>query len=1040
MSRRKFINIAARDIKGAVEFLLPYLLDTREPNEVIYLDGWHGLGGSAVLTSIAEHPPPALRSQFDKIIHIDSSSWTNRRALQRTIAQKLGLPRHVMDIFDRQDEEEDFVGADEGSRAEIEEVGREIYRALQGQRCLSVFHNGSDSMVDLNDFGIPRADKWSNTLSKVLWTDNGRLRRRGHISGKYDRSNICMEFSDPIYVDELICEEAKVIARYTSKQGVTPEIAAACCKYFFYLNYLGIEERPFNWVTHASNYWVCDGIIQEGQQDKAWEVATALHQEIWLKDPLFGKSTSITGYYHVADVGLNARWITDLFDYKEIKPETTSFFFLDIKGIYNRLPRASLRNNMFQRSDQLHVLKLFWCTFSFSSPPFLHCRNIRFLGLDSCQDQSQKAEQNKEEEEKDDRPITEFFQSLWVLDICLTDWRLPTSSPNVIEKMSANIREVNVERGSIWHNNFVWRRLQNLHKLRVVEPTVPWQTGCMDDFKDMGKLELLDLSGNETIEVLPSFSGAINLSTLVLDGCIGLRHVGPEILPPSLETFSLCIDPERRSFVGRETRICRISLAGCTRLVNFRLLGPFPNLEMLDLSNTSVKILDLRGVEARCLQQIIFLGCEELRAVLWPRYKMQKHMVLYIDTRGGTKASRPKTPHQSLVSGEREEGCSAFVSLRDIRFLQSLVQTSDNKFCWITSTFSLNLCLSSIRNDDGQTYSKKMDPYNIGQSVGSLLRKSSIPKSTGRTYSDADFDKATIGHDGSCEKQFRPLDVHVEIGEGISNINMLTAQGIRAVIFLMNEVKSLLVHDNSSITTVIPQSIMSVTIRGEVEEEKETITFSSLKWCCIERCPRLDSVFDAKTNHDHTCFPELHTFWAADLLMARCIWSKGWPGAHINSEDETKSFAKLRVIHLHSCPRLRFVLELSWFTLSSLETLCIICCGELSRVFPVEAESEKQFPQLKHIYLFELPNLQQICDAKMFAPKIETIMVRGCWNLKRLPATADRPDGRPAVYCEKEWWKKLEWDGKEAGHHPSLFKPRHSKYHKKTLIKGSVLR
>lgn len=77
----------------------------------------------------------------------------------------------------------------------------------------------------------------------------------------------------------------------------------------------------------------------------------------------------------------------------------------------------------------------------------------------------------------------------------------------------------------------------------------------------------------------------------------------------------------------------------------------------------------------------------------------------------------------------------------------------------------------------------------------------------------------------------------------------------------------------------------------------------------------------------------------------------------------------------------------------------------------------------------------------MFAPKLETIWVRKCWSLKRLPATSDRPDSHPIVDCEKDWWNKLEWDGKEAGHHPTMFQPGHSRFYKeKNLLRGTVLR
>uniref|UniRef100_A0A452XBE4 Disease resistance protein At4g27190-like leucine-rich repeats domain-containing protein n=2 Tax=Aegilops tauschii subsp. strangulata TaxID=200361 RepID=A0A452XBE4_AEGTS len=192
-------------------------------------------------------------------------------------------------------------------------------------------------------------------------------------------------------------------------------------------------------------------------------------------------------------------------------------------------------------------------------------------------------------------------------------------------------------------------------------------------------------------------------------------------------------------------------------------------------------------------------------------------------------------------------------------------------------------------------------------------------------------------------------------------------------------------------------------------------------------------------------FEELVEFWAADLLSAHCIWSK----QRVSDFQDNRSFAKLESIHLFSCPRLTFVLRWSrLYILRSLEILHITFCGDLKQVFPVEPEilariatsqckGALEFPNLKHIYLHQLFKLQQICEAKMFSPKLETIKVRGCWALRRLPAVGR--DNRPVVDCEKDWWEKLEWDGLETGHDPSLFKPRHSAYYKKPLPRGSVL-
>jgi hypothetical protein len=137
-----------------------------------------------------------------------------------------------------------------------------------------------------------------------------------------------------------------------------------------------------------------------------------------------------------------------------------------------------------------------------------------------------------------------------------------------------------------------------------------------------------------------------------------------------------------------------------------------------------------------------------------------------------------------------------------------------------------------------------------------------------------------------------------------------------------------------------------------------------------------------------------------------------------------------------------------------LETLHIHCCGDLKQVFLVEQEFLEKiaarhekgmlgFSNLKSLYLYELQNLQQICEAKLFAPKLKTIYIRGCWGLRHLPATDVRrsKDGHPvAVDCEKDWWDKLEWDGMESGHHASLFEPRHSRHYKRCHLRSTVLR
>ncbi|CAL5002035.1 unnamed protein product [Urochloa decumbens] len=197
------------------------------------------------------------------------------------------------------------------------------------------------------------------------------------------------------------------------------------------------------------------------------------------------------------------------------------------------------------------------------------------------------------------------------------------------------------------------------------------------------------------------------------------------------------------------------------------------------------------------------------------------------------------------------------------------------------------------------------------------------------------------------------------------------------------------------------------------------------------------------------------TFWASQLLKAHYIWD--WSTSVFSPGHN--SFEDLVFLHLDCCPNLVHVLPL--YTSNGngcrrLETLEIVCCGELREVFPSDSKSQlqqkpREFPNLKHIHLYELPMLQRIYSRRMLAPKLKTVKIRGCWSLKRLPAACRAPQRSielneeeahmlPTVDCEKDWWDNLEWDGEEAGHHRSHYKPTHSAYYKKTLLRATVLR
>jgi hypothetical protein len=248
------------------------------------------------------------------------------------------------------------------------------------------------------------------------------------------------------------------------------------------------------------------------------------------------------------------------------------------------------------------------------------------------------------------------------------------------------------------------------------------------------------------------------------------------------------------------------------------------------------------------------------------------------------------------------------------------------------------------------------------------------------------------------------LNRHIEIGDGSYNVGseVEVDTDVPNLFDLMNHyVQSVHVHDAWA-SNVMP-----------------AVGFYFLK-----RCPRLDPVFPLGAD------PKvLETIWASHLLMARCIWSK-------RQRYPNTWFGCLR--HLH----LRFALPIWWRPLfPMLETLHIIHCGSLRHVFALDEEEDDikkntsiLFPELTTIDLHDVPALQQICETNnTMAPKLKTIRSRGCWSLRRLPALGSEAGQRkrPAVEMEKDVWDALEWDGADAGHHPSPHRaPLHSRHYK----------
>ena len=681
------------------------------------------------------------------------------------------------------------------------------------------------------------------------------------------------------------------------------------------------------------------------------------------------------------------------------------------------------------------MLVLSCCAFSFVSPPFLHCNTLRFLGLGNCTHQNNNT---SEPEGRDCITKWAFLQSLWVLDLRYTDWGEILSEEKI--GLMANITELNIEGARCWQytGQLLEKRLPYLQRLRIIKPTHQEETTSLDinnSFVGKKQLEILDLSGNSDMKSLPtSLSEASKLQVLVLDGCDGLENV---VLHNSLlRSFSfdgygpashwtstgklppMSSRPKGPSAVDnkKDVRACKISLEGCTLLEDLLLRG-LPNLEELDLSGCAIKVLDFGAmvVDVPRLKRLFLLGCDNLRAIKWGSYKQLE--LICIDTRPRVGCAQPL----SLCAQQKSFQQQVHAIIADARLARSLLAPlysahSKDAHCYFNiSITSSATCMETIQ-PEATTDKEKV--------TGSIDDQRHYDIAARDMYCDI-FTK--VGNSPTPMQAFPQgpagqLDRHIEIGDGSRSVQSeveADPYGSNLASLMKAHTKSLHVHDVSTCSNAMPRY------------------WRSLRWYRVERCPSLHAVFPPGAEDWNGT---LETIWVSDLRMARCVWSKG---VIYNSVDR---FRSLRHLHLRCCPSLRFGLAMGKRpSFPSLETLHIVHCGELRHVFvPGDADEKYQhtsveFPKLTTIHLHDLPALQQICEAaEMLAPALETIRIRGCWSLRRLPAFNEPGKRRPTVEIEKDVWDALEWD---AGHHPSLYEaPVHSRYYKRRVLRSTVLR
>ncbi|XP_066342700.1 uncharacterized protein [Miscanthus floridulus] len=1062
-------RLVAENVDAAATEILRQVENNRNSN-VFYFVGWQGWGASATL-KVAVQRLKSPGSKFDKVIHLDCSVWKSRRALQKAIADELELPQSVMSILSRHDKEDDFNGVEESNRKEVREIYRHIYRRLADiNRLAVVFHNGSGSYIDLNEFGIPLNSNFEGNM--LLWTVQGRFRPSVtpdihsinelnpggvHLYGRLSYTYPPYRYDDD-YIDDgldidrngsllwgFVHEEAKEVAQYTG--AIDHMVVEACILYMWKLQGMG----GLDWATHASNYWVCDGIIQGGSTEaSAWKIGDALQRNIhlnwnWRYMRQAVSSSTALQHHHLARLPViccpsSSSKITS------VPAEETSFFLSNYeneespsRGVATADTAIPLPASVFEHSaSSLHVLHLSQCTFRFASPPFLCCSNLRFLLLHRCEDDGTSI--TPEDNELDQSGAWRAcFWKLQVLDLSYTDWCWLLSERMM--NIMANLRELNV------------RGIKN------------WSTSDLPGGGSLVKLRVTD----DNVADLPRSVGAscVDTQRLIFENSATLEQ--------AVLVNNATYDVESEG--ATVNRLCNISFRGCAQLRSIMLRGLLGCLHELDLSCTALETLDLREVEARGLKQLILLGCQKLRAILWPRGSSSIAATLDVfrmSTTTQSAALDQQSPHLCRWEENSKEANSAsiigsssisasfdsdwYICVRDARLLRSLRAFYTSQWNSYPISRPARVEISSPPASGASVAAQgtsilQQPVHDVATAyAGDAITRNQLIQYEAAAAGDDDSDgEGAIRWIWDCPTtgtmHGHGWYIHVQDDEEDDeqegeNESQGSTDGTRTMPpeFICQSANVLHVHDSWSITTGIPLS--------------PDVSWDRLQWCRVEMCPRLRSVFTTFREKEFIrwrpsmtgskIFPYMTTFWASRLPMAKYVWNWSLEG---QPDGYDSSFRSLQFLHLDYCPRVILVLPLyKYMLLPRLETLEIVCCGDLREIFPLNTRPEEQeivknFPRLRRIHLHNLPMLHSICGRMMSAPMLETLIVTGCPALRRVPAVGGRLAQPPTVVCEKDWWDGLEWVGLEAKHHPSLFHPRHSRHYRKAkLLRGTVLR
>ncbi|KAF5189187.1 Disease resistance protein [Thalictrum thalictroides] len=214
-----------------------------------------------------------------------------------------------------------------------------------------------------------------------------------------------------------------------------------------------------------------------------------------------------------------------------------------------------------------------------------------------------------------------------------------------------------------------------------------------------------------------------------------------------------------------------------------------------------------------------------------------------------------------------------------------------------------------------------------------------------------------------------------------------------------------LVSDSSLI--VLPENTLQLALQGchditRLSKLPCISNLSELKDCYISRCNKMECIALAEEN----ILPCLDRLVLRKLsnLTALCDGVAG------------RSFAGLKVLHIHSCNGLKNLFSHRLLQqIQTLEEIEVWNSILIEEIVKDEENSTITLPRLRRLYFFSVPELRNIYNGVLICNSLTTIDIYDCQKLKKLPLSGgDLPLNLQHIKGSKKWWDALEWDNEGA--------------------------